>query len=327
MTGAKLAAEYRAALRATRAKDMAPLLAAGVGAATVAVLRPAMCRITVDGDIFQPDPAGGLAYILPLRVDDPIGPEAADPEVAIRAGAIVDLLAMHPRHPGRWALRRRQGYECARATKATNATKRALARSFCRFHRLCRDPTRSPSGRRDHPAGLMRASSAWPTRLIPGRRRGKCPRLASQLSRLRTTEHGCRTPAYSISQSMGSASYAMLTLSESMQRWKRRWRAAGTRNCHPHTAHMGQQQADRLGSQNRAPAITAVTKATKVWRLGPKLRENAPRSSSTTARSRWDGRRASPASNPIGRPATCRPNAGDSLSMMLGGSSIRRSAP
>src|SRR5580698_2458192 len=87
MIGAERTAEYRAALRATRAEDMAPLLAAGVSAAVIAMLRPATCRITVDCDTFRPDQEGGDAFILPLRVDNPVGPEAADSEATIRAGA------------------------------------------------------------------------------------------------------------------------------------------------------------------------------------------------------------------------------------------------
>ena len=105
MIGAELTAEYRAALSATPTQDMAPLLAAGVRAAIVAMLQPATCRITVDCDTYRPDQEGGDAFILPLRADNPVGPEAADPEATIRAGAIVDLLAIHPSHPARWALR------------------------------------------------------------------------------------------------------------------------------------------------------------------------------------------------------------------------------
>jgi hypothetical protein len=43
--------------------------------------------------------------LIPVRVDSPVLPEAADPAAAVSAGAIVDIVACHPRHPGRWALR------------------------------------------------------------------------------------------------------------------------------------------------------------------------------------------------------------------------------
>jgi len=105
MTGANLVAEYRAALRSTQLDDLHPLLAAGISPETIAAVVPASTRIAVAGSTYQPDPDGGSAYLLPVRVDNPLSPEAGDPSETVRAGPIVDLLAMHPAQPGRWALR------------------------------------------------------------------------------------------------------------------------------------------------------------------------------------------------------------------------------
>jgi hypothetical protein len=105
MSGADLAAEYRAAQLATRGADLRPLLAAGIEPRTIAALAPAMTRIAVGGATYQPDPAGGIAFVLPVRIDNPLTAEAADPAATVRSGKIADLLAFHPAHPLRWALR------------------------------------------------------------------------------------------------------------------------------------------------------------------------------------------------------------------------------
>lgn len=105
MSNAGLAAEHRAALLATRREHLRPLLAAGVSPEAIAAATPAIARITVAGDIYQPDRAGGIAFLVPVRLDHPVTPEAADPAETVRAGAIVDLLAFHPTHPHCWALR------------------------------------------------------------------------------------------------------------------------------------------------------------------------------------------------------------------------------
>jgi hypothetical protein len=105
MTARDLEEEYLAALRGTSLADLAPLRAAGIGGHALAAAAPAVSRIAITGDSYVPDPEGGVAYLLPVRVDDAISPEAADPAETIRSGAIADLVAMHPRHPDRWALR------------------------------------------------------------------------------------------------------------------------------------------------------------------------------------------------------------------------------
>jgi len=105
MTGAELEREYLVALRETRAQDLAPLTAAGVPGQAIAMAMPAIARVRVERDFYTPDPEGGLAYLLPVRVADPISPEAIDPDETIAAGDVVDLLAFHPKNEGRWALR------------------------------------------------------------------------------------------------------------------------------------------------------------------------------------------------------------------------------
>jgi hypothetical protein len=106
MTGGRLADEYRRSLRKTGSDDLRPLMAARVTQETIDAVAPVMARITVAGATYHPDPDGGLAYLIPVRVDNPLTPEAADPVHTVRSGDIVDILSMHPAHPRRWALRR-----------------------------------------------------------------------------------------------------------------------------------------------------------------------------------------------------------------------------
>jgi hypothetical protein len=104
---ATLGREYLAALRMTRFADLAPLVAAGVSWETIATAAPALARIRVSkGITFEPDDDGGGAFIVPVRVESPITPETFDAATAVRDGAIIDLVAFHPLHPDRWALRR-----------------------------------------------------------------------------------------------------------------------------------------------------------------------------------------------------------------------------
>src|SRR5258708_7102628 len=106
MTGADLAREYVAALRATRFHDLAPLVSAGVPWRAIAMAAPAFTKITAAKDgTFHPDPDGRGAYVVPARLDNPLTPEAADPDAVVAAGAIVDLVALHPRAPDRWVTR------------------------------------------------------------------------------------------------------------------------------------------------------------------------------------------------------------------------------
>lgn len=107
MTGADLCAEYRAALHGTTLRDLRPLRDAGIGTAGLA-LAPAYARVQLSRDAatFTFDPDSDLvAFILPVRHSNPLSPEAADPELEVAAGPIVDLLAFSPHVPGCWALR------------------------------------------------------------------------------------------------------------------------------------------------------------------------------------------------------------------------------
>jgi hypothetical protein len=99
--------EHLAALHNTRFADLAPLVVAGIRWETIATAVPALACIRVSRLAgFQPDEGGGNAFIIPVRVENPITPEALDPAAAVCDGAVVDLVAFHPHHPDHWALRR-----------------------------------------------------------------------------------------------------------------------------------------------------------------------------------------------------------------------------
>ena len=101
-----LAREYLRALRATSFASLKPLIAAGVSWHATADVVPAHARISVSKDnTFAFDDGGGSAFIVPVRVENAVTPEAADPAEVICDGWIVDLVAFHPDHPARWALR------------------------------------------------------------------------------------------------------------------------------------------------------------------------------------------------------------------------------
>jgi len=100
-----LTREYFNALRCTRFTSLTPLLVAGVSWRAITDAVPAHARITVSKDLFDFEGEGGSAFIVPARVESPLTPEATDPVETVRVGAIVDLIAFHPDHPARWALR------------------------------------------------------------------------------------------------------------------------------------------------------------------------------------------------------------------------------
>jgi hypothetical protein len=105
VSGADLKREYLSALGRTGWDDQAPLRDAGVGGPGLAI-GIALASISVSrSGLYQPDPDGGPAFIIPVRVDNPISPEAADPVATVRHGELVDLLAFSPAFPHRWALR------------------------------------------------------------------------------------------------------------------------------------------------------------------------------------------------------------------------------
>jgi hypothetical protein len=106
MRAAGLVEEHRRALLATRYVDLHPLIAAGITWKTIAAIASAKAQITVVGATYEPDPDGGAAYLIPERADNALTPEAVDRWDTIQSGAVVDIVAIHPRHLDRWALRR-----------------------------------------------------------------------------------------------------------------------------------------------------------------------------------------------------------------------------
>jgi len=98
--------EYLSVLRSTRFASLEPLVATGVTSRAITDAVPAHAGISVSKDnTFAFDEVGGSAFIVPVKLESPLTPEASDPIEAIRYGWIVDLVAFHPNHPGRWALR------------------------------------------------------------------------------------------------------------------------------------------------------------------------------------------------------------------------------
>src|SRR2546421_7018607 len=92
-SAADMQREYLTALRSTSFADLAPLREAGVGGPGLAI-GPAVAAIRVSKGRFEFDPDGdATAFIVPVRVDNPISPEATDPVHTTREGEIIDLLA------------------------------------------------------------------------------------------------------------------------------------------------------------------------------------------------------------------------------------------
>src|SRR6266550_6674203 len=105
MNAVGIVEEYLVALRRTRFADLGPLRKAGVGGPGLAI-GPAFAAIRVSNGLFELDAEGDArAFIVPIRIGNPISPEASDPVQAVREGKILDLLAFSPAYPMRWALR------------------------------------------------------------------------------------------------------------------------------------------------------------------------------------------------------------------------------
>ncbi len=102
---ADLIREYLSALCATRFADLAPLRQAGIGGPGLAV-GPAFASIRIADGRFQLDTHGDAkAFVIPVRVGNPLTAEVSDPIRAVRCGALIDLLAVSPSYPDRSALR------------------------------------------------------------------------------------------------------------------------------------------------------------------------------------------------------------------------------
>ncbi len=105
MNAVGIVEEYLVALRRTRFADLGPLRKAGVGGPGLAI-GPAIAAIRTSDGRFELDPEGDArAFIVPIRIGNPISPEASDPVQAVREGEILDLLAFSRSYPMRWALR------------------------------------------------------------------------------------------------------------------------------------------------------------------------------------------------------------------------------
>jgi hypothetical protein len=61
-------------------------------------------RVLIEGETYQPMAGGSIVFVAPVRTH-PHGPEHANPELFLRVGDIVDLVAWDPEQPDRWVLR------------------------------------------------------------------------------------------------------------------------------------------------------------------------------------------------------------------------------
>jgi hypothetical protein len=108
MNTRSLATEMRVARSALMPEHWDELTEHGVPVPLIAnygLVGAAPIRVDKSG-LYEPAPDGRLAYITPVRIDNELTPEAEQPLSCARIlGHLVDLLAWHPRHPTRWALR------------------------------------------------------------------------------------------------------------------------------------------------------------------------------------------------------------------------------
>jgi hypothetical protein len=97
--------EYLMALQSTRFSDLAALRQAGVDGPGLAI-GPAFASIQMADGRFQLDTHGDAkAFVLPVRVGNPLTAEVNDPIKAVRHGTLIDLIALSPAYPNQWALR------------------------------------------------------------------------------------------------------------------------------------------------------------------------------------------------------------------------------
>lgn len=105
MTAGDLWAEFNAARAEIAPPDRVLLERHGVAAPNIIFLI-GLTHIRVAGGLYEPDENGGEAFLSPVLVDDPYTPESTCPAAAVHFGEVVDLVAWHPHHPARVALRR-----------------------------------------------------------------------------------------------------------------------------------------------------------------------------------------------------------------------------
>jgi hypothetical protein len=107
MKMAELEAEMRQALANLTTEHAEELVGAGVPIFPIVIYQMVgvgRVRATESG-CYCPDPAGGDAFISPVRVQYPDTPQSTEPWWFVRGGDLVDLLAWNPKEPECWALR------------------------------------------------------------------------------------------------------------------------------------------------------------------------------------------------------------------------------
>jgi hypothetical protein len=105
-----LAKEYTDALWRMPFDDVLELDQFRIPRLAIATVAPAKMRImrNAAGDRFCPNEAGDPAWCFPVRVLNPARPdeiESDDPLETVGCGAVIDLIAFHPRRRKHWALR------------------------------------------------------------------------------------------------------------------------------------------------------------------------------------------------------------------------------
>jgi hypothetical protein len=112
VSDAELCREYLDAFRRrTTIKDTVELIACGVPVRAITLVCPVPMNIVLDatGELYQPDPSGKPAWVLPVCTTNLAYPaewiETAYFEDIVSHGPILDLIAFSPTKPGRWALR------------------------------------------------------------------------------------------------------------------------------------------------------------------------------------------------------------------------------
>jgi hypothetical protein len=101
-----LAREMRYAYAAMRVAEAEELIRAGIPAHIIDLYQMiGVTRIRLAGELYEPEPEGGRAFISPILAHLPDTPESSDPWAFARFGSLVDLIAWDPAHPHKWALR------------------------------------------------------------------------------------------------------------------------------------------------------------------------------------------------------------------------------
>ena len=100
-----LAHEMREAVAALTPFDRTLLGAAGIPARMIERGLIGRAGISLSGDETIWEPGIAPVYVTPCRIADPFTPECPWWRAVPEAGHLIDLVAWHPEHPQRWALR------------------------------------------------------------------------------------------------------------------------------------------------------------------------------------------------------------------------------